>query len=366
MRDEKLGAALESVQAVIHDGTTLAAYVPQMDSYVQACPNHAWINMLGGEMDLIVYRGMRNANGGVPTQDGVNYLARAFERSSVFYAGPDETRNRRSNIATSYNYYNNLEYSIASDSRSAIIGELVTLALAGTVHPYLSGKAPLECKGWLSSDAQTVSYGILEASDKVLLPFVEAAADACRASPNRSGKLPLSLLAKAYIRLVDNGVVSDPGEVETMLLAAERNARDYLGEDEFHAFYFDEGDVNKLKGLLRKYGVHSRPGEAVIDRSLWFTPEYIGSEAAIRSIVYSLDDYWTPLAAGDTEAPAEEVAKARNRMTGYLLELNKEGGAAGVQEEASAMLREAVTAFHKREILSPKNGKPQGYAKLAL
>ena len=351
---EKLGAALESVQAVIKNGTTLAAYVPQMDSYVKACPDHAWINMLGGEMDLIVYRGMRNANGGVPTQDGVNYLARAFERSNVFYAGPDETRAERYNIATSYNFYNNLTFSIASDSRRAIIDELVILALAGTVHPYLSGTAPVECKGWLSSDAQNIAYDVNDAPSKILLPFLEAAAEACRIAPNRTGKLPLAQLAKAYIRLVDTGVVSDPDEVERMLLAAEKNAGDYLGEDEFHQFYFDETDVNKLKSLIRKYGVHSGSGEAVIDRSLWFTPDYIGSEAAIRSIVYSLDDYWTPLAAGDTEAPAEEVAKARNRMTGYLLELNKEGGAAGVQDQASAMLREAVTAFHKREILSPK------------
>lgn len=351
---EKLAAALESVQGVIKDGTTLAAYVPQMDSYVKDCPNQAWINVLGGELDLMTYRGLRNANGGVPTQDGVNYLARAFERSNVFYTGPDETRNRRSNIATSYNFYNNLDYSIASDSRGAIIDELATLARAGTVHPYLSGTAPLECKGWLTSDAQNVSYDIDEASDMVLLPFVEAAAEACRAAPTRGDKLPLSLLAKVYIRLVDTGVVSDPAEVQRMLLAAEKNASDYLGEDEFHQFYFDEFDVNRLKGLLRKFGVHSAPGEAVIDRSLWFAREYIGSEAAIRSIVYSMDDYWTPLAAGDTEAPVEEVARARNRMTAYLLELNKEGGAAGVQEQASAMLREAVTAFHTREIISPK------------
>ncbi|MGE6699011.1 hypothetical protein ACQKH5_15035 [Hyphomonas sp. NPDC076900] len=351
---EKLGAALESVQAVIKDGTTLAAYVPQMDSYVKACPNQAWINVLGGELDLIVFRGLRQANGGAPAQDSVNYLARAFERSNVFYAGPDETRNRRTNIATSYNFYNTLDYSIASDSRGAIIGELVTLALAGTVHPYLAATTPPECKGWLVSDAQTISYKISTAADTPLLAFVEAAAEACRNQPLRSSLSPSALLAKAYLRLIDTGQVTEPDEVKRMLLAAEDNAKAYLGDDEFVAFYFDKTDVNKLKSLLRKYGVHSGPGEAVIDRALWFTPEYIGSEAAIRSIVYSLDDYWTPLAAGDTEAPGEEVAKARNRMTAYLLELNKEGGAAGVQDQASAMLRDAVTAFHKREILSPE------------
>lgn len=351
---EKLAAALESVQGVINNPSTLAAYVPQMDSYVKDCPNSAWINALGGELDLMTYRGLRNANNGVPTQDAVNYLARAFERSSVFYAGPDDTRKERYHVATSYNFYNNLTFSFASDSRGAIIDELVTLALSGTVHPYLSGTAPIECKGWVSSDSQDVSYKIKDAGSKVLLPFLEAAAEACRSAPVRVDKLPLAQLAKAYLRLVDTAVVTDPPEVRRMLLAAEKNAADYLGGDEYHAFYFDETDVNRLKSLVRKYGVHAAPGEGLIDRSLWFKPEYLGSEEAIRSIVFSLDDYWTPLAAGETSASVEEVARARNRMTGYILELNKEGGAAGVQEEASAMLREAVTAFYKRTIISPR------------
>lgn len=350
---EKLAAALESVQGVINNPSTLAVYVPQMDSYVKDCPNSAWINALGSEMDLMTYRGLRNANNGVPTQDAVNYLARAFDRSNVFYAGPDDTRKERYNVATSYNFYNNLTFSFASDSRGAIIDELVTLALSGTVHPYLSGMAPIECKGWVSSDSQDVSYKIKDAGSKVLLPFLEAAAEACRSAPVRVDKLPLAQLAKAYLRLVDTAVVTDPPEVRRMLLAAEKNAADYLGGDEYHAFYFDETDVNRLKSLVRKYGVHAAPGEGLIDRSLWFKPEYLGSEEAIRSIVFSLDDYWTPLAAGETSASVEEVARARNRMTGYILELNKEGGAAGVQEEASAMLREAVTAFYKRTIISP-------------
>lgn len=349
-----LPRALEAVQSVIKDGATLGAYVPQMDSYVKDCPDHAWINALGGELDLIVFRGLRNANGGVPTQDAVNYLSRAFVRSDVFQTGPDTGRNGRYNIATSHSFYGKLEYSFASNSRKAIIEELVTLALAGTVHPYLAAATPAECKGWLTSDAQTISYKIDTAAQLPMLPFVEAAAEACRNQPARTDRLPLSLLAKTYIRLVDKGQVTDPAEVERMLLAAEKNAREYLGEDEFHTFYFDESDVNKLKSLLRKHGVHSGPGEAVIDRSLWFTAQYIGSEAAIRSIVYSLDDYWTPLAAGDTDAPGEEVAKARNRMTAYLIELNKEGAAVGFKDETGAMLREAVTAFHKREIISPK------------
>lgn len=349
-----LPRALEAIQTVIQDGTTLSVQAGLMDGYLKQCPDHGWINMLGGELDLMIFKGLRTANGGVANQDAVNYLARAFERSNVFQTGRPSTNTGRFNIANSHSAFNRLEYRTASNSRSAIIGELVTLALAGTVHPYLAATAPPECKGWLVPDAQTVGYKITIAADKVLLPFLEAAAEACRNAPTRADQFPLALLAKAYIRLVDTGQVSDPAEVERLLLAAEKNAAEYLGEDEFRVFYFDQSDVNKLKSLLKKYGVYTGSGEATIDRSLWFTAEYIGSEAAIRAVVYSLDDYWTPLAAGDTGAPAEEVARARNKMSGYLLELNKEGAAAGLKDETSAMLRKAVTAFHKREIISPK------------
>lgn len=349
-----LPRALEAIQTVIQDGTRVAPQAGLMDGYVQQCPDHAWINALAGELDVMIFKGLRQANGGVPTQDAVNYLARAFDRSTVFQAGPDETRNNRYNIITSQSSYNRLEYSIASGSRRGILDELATLARAGTVHPYLAGTTPPGCSGWLTSDTQTISYQIKARQDMVLLPFVDAAAEACRGAKTQSDRFPLALKAKAYMTLIEKGVVTDPAEIERMLIAADEDATAFLGQDAYRALYFDESDARRLVTLLRKYGVHAGPGEAVVDRALWFTREYIGSEVAVRSIVYSLDDYWTPLAAGDTDAPGEEVARARNRMTAYLIELNKEGAAAGFKDEASAMLREAVTAFHKREIISPK------------
>lgn len=349
-----LPRTLEAIQTVIQDGTTLAEQAGLMDGYVQQCPDHAWINVLGGELDMMIFKGLREANGGVPTQDGVNYLMRAFLRSNVFQAGSHETRNDRYNIITNHSSYNRLEYSIASGSRRGILDELATLARAGTVHPYLAGKTPPVCGGWLTADTQTISYQIKTPQDMVLLPFVEAAAEACRGGKTQSDRFPLALKAKAYMTLIEKGAVTDPAEIERILIAADQDATAFLGQDAYRTLYFDEGDAKRLVTLLRKYGVHAGPGEAIVDRALWFTREYIGSEVAIRSIVYSLDDYWTPLAAGDTEAPGEEVARARNRMTAYLIELNKEGAAAGFKDEASAMLREAVTAFHKREIISPK------------
>jgi hypothetical protein len=141
--------------------------------------------------------GLRNANGGQPTQDGFSYLARALLRSDVFHNAGAPTSDNRYNVATGHSYYNTLDYNIAATSCRAIIDELATLAVGGVVHPYLTGTVPLECKGWLTSDVQTGSYMIDTAEEKVLLPFVEAGAEACRTARTQSGPFPLALKAKA-------------------------------------------------------------------------------------------------------------------------------------------------------------------------
>ena len=352
--------ALEAVQTVIKDGATATVQVPLVDGYVKDCPDHGWITLLGGELDLMVFKGLRNANGGQPTQDGVSYLARALLRSDVFHNAGASTSGNRYNVATRHSYYNTLDYNIAATSRRAIIDELATLAVRGVVHPYLTGTVPLECKGWLTSDVQTVSYKIDTAEEKVLLPFVEAGAEACRTATTQSDRFPLALKAKAYMKLIEKGIVSDRAEVERMLIAAEGDVKVFLGPEGYRSLLFGEEDANQLKKLIRKHGVHTGEGPATIDRSLWFTKEYIGTEVGVRSLAGSFGDYWTPLASGDTDAPAEEVARARNRFSGYIIELRKQGAEAGLPDETSKMLAETLTAFQKGDIGPPEtmNQKP--------
>ncbi|MFN7164192.1 MAG: hypothetical protein ACK4P2_05175 [Hyphomonas sp.] len=345
--------AVVVLQTVTQPGASLAGQMALMDSYVQSCPDHAWINALGGELDVMVFKTIRANNGGVANQEAVSFLARAFRRSNMFQKGPDEGRKSRYHIL-GLNNGTHLDYSVASDSRRAIMDSLAQLALAGTVHPYLKPEQPVECKGWLTSDAQTVGYKVSVAADKVLLPFVEAAANACRTASGQMDRLPLAVLAQAYMKLVDKAQVTDAAEIERLLKSARRNADDFKGNAGYHTLLFSEGDDQRLKALIRKHGVHNGDGPQVIDRSLWFTQEYIGSEVAIRSIVQSFSDYWTPLAAGETEAPSEDVARARNQMTSYVLQLKREGTETARKDQTEAMLREAVTAFQKGEISPPE------------
>ena len=156
------------------------------------------------------------------------------------------------------------------------------------------------------------------------------------------------------MKLIEKEQVKDPAEITRLLIAARRNADDFISDDGYYSLLFGASEDQRLKALTRKYGVHTGDGPATIDRSLWFTKEYIGSEVAIRSVAFSFGDYWTPLASGDTDAPVEDVAKARNKLSGYIIELRKQGAEAGFPEETTKMLTETLTAFHKGEIGPPE------------
>lgn len=56
--------------------------------------------------------------------------------------------------------------------------------------------------------------------------------------------------------------------------------------------------------------------------------------------------YWTPLAAGETNATPQEVAKARNDLGAWLVKLNREGAAAGFAEKTRHMLTMAIYTFN--------------------
>jgi len=357
--DVILPGAFVAVQAVSQPGSSLVDLIKRMDSNVQSCPDHAWINALGGELDLVTFKTLRTNNGGVANQDAVNFLSRAFVRSDIFQKGADEDRRNRYNLVGLQGNAR-LEYQAASNSRAEIIKSLAGLALAGTVHPYLKPEQPPACEGWLQSDAQTVAYMITTAADKLLLPFVEAAADACRTETRQMDRLPLAFLAQAHMKLVDKALVTDASEIERLLIAARRAADDFKGNSGYHSLIFTESDDHRLKSLIRKHGVHTGDGPATIDRSLWFTKEYIGSEVAIRSLAVSFGAYWTPVASGDSDASGEEVAKARSRFSVYIIELRKEGAEAGFPEETTRMLTETLTAFQDGEIGPPEtmNLKP--------
>ncbi|AWB34534.1 hypothetical protein [Orrella marina] len=78
---DALGVVLDSTQMLV-------AKARDMDAYVQACPDHPWVNMLGANTNMVLFRALLQANKGVFNQDAVNQLAQAFARSQRFYDSP--------------------------------------------------------------------------------------------------------------------------------------------------------------------------------------------------------------------------------------------------------------------------------------
>lgn len=347
--------ALDALQIMMSvERKIVPGQVERVESALKQCPDHAWINAIGSELDLTIYRMLKDGNGGVPNQDAVNYLLRAFERSNKFHEGPSEGRQSLYNIVTSVNAYSSLEYLSFANSRKAIMDGLVQIALMGSVHPYLAGTAPIKCGGWAVSDGQTVSYQIDTAEELILMPFVDALAEACRPGRENSDIVPLALKARAYAMAVEYGAVTDAEDIRQYLTIAQQAADDYIAVAGTGSTFYDQFAVKRLDNLKRKHSVFTGPGPETIERTLWFTPDHIGSDAAIRSIVYSLDAYWSPLAAGETDASMEEVSTARSQLASYLLALRKEGADAGFKDRAGEMVLQAFKAYHSREILSPE------------
>lgn len=333
----------------------IPAQVERVEAAVKQCPDHAWINAIGSELDLNIYGVLKAGNGGVPNQDALNYLLRAFERSNKFQEGPSEGRESVYNISTSVNARSSLEYISFANSRKPIIEGLMEIALMGSLHPYLAGTEVKKCGGWAVSDAQTVSYQIDTPEKLIFIPFVDAIAEACRPGRENADIVAMALKSKVYAVAVERNAVTDTEEVRRYLITAQKAADEYLAmAGRGTTFFYDSFDIKRLDTLKRKHRVFTGEGPETVERSLWFTQAYIGSDVAIRSIVYSLDEYWTPLAAGETGASKEEVAKARNQLVSYLIALRKEGADAGFKDEAGKMVLAAFKAYHSREILSPE------------
>ena len=329
---------------VVLDNTQpLVAKARAMDAYVQACPDHPWVNMLGANMNMVLFRALLQVNKGAVNQDAVNQLSLAFARSQRFYDSPARLRQNRYRISTPSGI-GNLTHGAASKSRSEILQGLMALARVGHMHPYLSGKELPVCGGWLMSDTQTVAFAITSEKDRPYLPFLDAAADACRDADSQFQRLPLAMQARGYMTIVQEGNGLDDSEKRRLLTIAQRAAREYV-EGAGYDVHFPESAESTLQSLLVKYA-----WTETLSPDDWYLPDSIGSPQVIRAMALALSQYWTPEAAGVTDASADSVAKARAQFGVQLMRMRSEGRQAGLQSQTSASLRRALKAFQSGDI----------------
>ncbi len=334
LRTEALGVSLRPVTT----GGELQAALTDMDALATRCPEDPWINALGAQMDLRVYSALLANNNNQMTQQAFDFLHRAFLRSSLYGNTPAEERREVVGLQTPHGR-GGLSHSAATSVRQEIMGVFLAMARLGQMHPYLESETPLTCNAWMRVDSQAIGYPLQSQGDLVLLPFVDAAAEACREAPETWMRTPLAVAAQAYTRLVQKGVITEASAIRDSLLKARANRDAYLATEGFDAFY-SKLEAGQLDAELRKHGVDPMAGR--IARGLWFAPEHLGSEAMQFSLAWGLGETWGPLAARmQTEGLPHATADAE--YTRFVYEVLAEGRAAGKEEETKAALRKALT-----------------------
>lgn len=363
-----LPRAFNAAMAPSANWQQLTERVAEVNGYIEACPDHAWINMVGADFDGRIYDSLVELSGGQVEQQALDFVLRGFERSARFHEADADGRADR--VFTSSSGTVRLGYSDAAAARKKLLGTLVDLARRGAVHPYIAATEPQPCTGWYTHDAQAISFAVQTKADLFLLPFVDAAAESCRKTGRGSDRLPLALQASVYTRLVRSGEISDPADARQMLAKAKVAETAYLEGGRSYDIFWAESDARNLDAKLRELGLTQEGAEAAVRREDWFTAENIARPEVVRGLALALAEKWTATAAGESGASDEAVTSARGALTGLVLKLRSEGTAAGIKAQTNLALREALIAVHEGTVRAPGTeglpGFPKWYHDLLL
>lgn len=336
-------SAVSATLRPVTTGEQLQAALTEIDAIVAQCPADPWINALGAEMDLRVYNALLAANNNQVNQQAFDFLQRGLARSNVYMETAAEMRGEVYAIQTQHGT-GNLTHSFASTSRKSILQIFMAMARLGQVHPYFKAETPKTCGGWLMSDSQTIGYAMETEADLIFRPFIDAAADACRAEG--SDRLPLAVASQAYVRLVERGAITTRSEIKRSLLKA-RDYRDaYLSRGGFD-FHYSKFDAERLDKELRKHEVDPMAGR--LAREQWFTEEHFASEKMQFSLAWALSEEWA--AISEKIAKGEiELAAGGTQYTRFVYDVLKDGREAGKETETKAALRTALTDVQQSRV----------------
>lgn len=227
---------------------------------------------------------------------------------------------------------------------------------AGHVHPLVSDTPPQIGCNSVTTAMATKASNFRMISSPSSLKLLNAIADVCRPSPD---KLQWSVLAqrpKAIIRQINDGTISEPGEIRSALREAFQDVTQYLDGRPAPAGLWFDSNHRELEKLLDEHKISRRifTGSAEVPRADWFRPENVGKDATVYSIALVLSEAWSPLAAGIIDAPTDEISRARASLMRLVSEIGKEADAAGQREAGRAMIAEALTAFQDGSVRSPE------------
>lgn len=322
----------------------------QIGELARNCPDTAWIRLIaaGAEINLLE----RNEAADPKASEAVlaerfGHVERAFEHLEFFRLNKPEDI-RVGSVRLAYDEW--------ADVAGIVLQAMLRLAEKGHVHPLVSETPPpLACDYVITSMATTAS-GYRHVQNPASTRFMESVAEVCRVAEDPMDWNVLFQLAHRKVRLVREGVITDPAAIQHALRSAYADSRQYLrGNTPPWALWMASNEEH-LQEMLAKH----KPDLSLlgsyddIPRADWFRPEHPGTEDLTHSIALAISRLWTPLAAGVTDAEREDVAKARSAVFSALIEMGKEADEAGQAVAGRQSIIDGLTAFQKGIVRTPE------------
>lgn len=327
------------------DGQAQAA-ASRIDAQARACPETAWIRVIaaGAEINLFERHeaALPQASESMLAQR-FGHIERAYAHLEYFRLNKPEDF-RHGAVRLSYDAW--------ADVAEMVMQAMLRFAGKGHVHPLVSETPPPLACDFVVKRMATTASGYRYRASFPALNYLNAAADVCRVSQERSDWGVLDQRAEQLVTFVKDGHISDPQRIRWALREAYRDSRQFLGGRPAPYSFWSQSDETALMELIAKHNVSLKffDNNSEIPRADWFTPEKVSREDTVYSIGLAVSRLWTPLAAGMTDAELPDVTEARGAVLAAIREYGAEADAAGQTVAGRKAILEAVAAFQRGDI----------------
>ncbi|MFN7054591.1 hypothetical protein [Hyphomonas sp.] len=350
---EDITRATRDLQSMLTLATPVGqaqAAASRIDAQARTCPETAWIRLIAAGAEINLLERHEAADPEVSASmlaQRFGHVERAYEHLEFFRRNKPEDF-RHGAIRLAYNQW--------AEVAGNVIAAMLRFADKGRVHPLVSETPPpLDCDFVVKHMATTAS-GWRYTSSFPALNYLNAAADACRPSDDPLDWGVLTQRADQLVVLVKDGHISEPSRIRWALREAYRDSRQYLDGREAPYSFWSTSDET---ALMEQIGKHKVSLEFYGDRmelpkAAWFAAGNADSLDTVYSVGLAISGFWTPLAAGVTDAEVSEVTAARAAFVTAVRDIGAEADAAGQTMAGRTSILKALEAFQEGDIRTPE------------
>lgn len=340
------------------------AAASRIDAQARACPETAWVRVIAAGAEINMLERHEAADPQVSAAmlaQRFGHVERAYEHLEYFRLNKPEDF-RHGAVRLAYNEW--------ADVAEMVMQAVLRFADKGHVHPLVSETPPPLACDFVVKRMATTASGFRYRGSLPALDYLSAAANVCRVSEDRLDWGVLEQRAVLLTILVKDGHISDPRRVRWALREAYRDSRQFLDGRPAPFSFWSQGDEDALMEQIEKHQVSLvfHDDSTIVPRADWLTPENAGSAGTVYSVALAISELWNPLAAGVTDAPMDEVSKARSIVLIGVREFGAEADAAGQTVAGRTSILEALEAFQEGDIRTPQTatlpGMPDWFLRL--